>query len=295
MKQILKKILLFVNAIAIFTACGDGTSSGESSNGTLVKGEFTVAPGKKVHFSRGNLQYQASTGTWRFAEHQWDMIGEDNKNISPNYDGWIDLFGWGTSGFNGKNPYMTSKKDTDYGNGGNDIAGTNYDWGVYNKISNGGNKVGMWRTLTTSEWYYIFKERSHCNNLYSKGCVDGINGLILLPDEWNYSVGFSPRSEKYKTNDYTLDEWGAMESHGAVFLPAAGIRTDTCVDLGKKREWNTYFIDTCTDWGNYWMSDYMWDRMAAKMFFINIDPRSPSLLDDSYHVGCSVRLVQDVK
>lgn len=172
MKQILKKILLFGSAIAIFTACGDGTSSGVSSNGTLVKGEFTVARGKKVYFSRGNLQYQASTGTWRFAEHQWDMIGENNENISSDYDGWIDLFGWGTSGYNGKYPYMTSIENTDYGDGMNDIAVTDYDWGVYNKILNGGNKAGLWRTLTYSEWRYILNDRPHCENLYSKGCVD---------------------------------------------------------------------------------------------------------------------------
>lgn len=231
MKQILRNILLFGIATAMYVACGDGSSSGVSSNGTLVKGEFTVARGKKVYFSRGNLQYQASTNTWRFAEHQWDYVGGDtygtvyengikcnNKNISATYDGWIDNFGWGTSGFNGKYPYMTSKNNEDYGDGENDIAGTNYDWGVYNKISNGGNKAGMWRTLTEDEWYYILHGRPHCEDLFSKGRVDGICGLILLPDEWDYSIDFSPRSEEYKTNDYTLDEWNIMESHGAVFL-----------------------------------------------------------------------------
>ena len=72
---VINLVLLSVTA-AMFTACDDGTSSGVSSNGTLVKGEFTVAPGgRKVYFSRGNLQYQASTNTWRFAENQWDYVG----------------------------------------------------------------------------------------------------------------------------------------------------------------------------------------------------------------------------
>lgn len=290
MKQILKKILLFVNAIAIFTACGDGTSSGVSSNGTLVKGEFTVAQGKKVYFSQGNLQYQPSTGTWRFAEHQWDMIGKNNENISSNYDGWIDLFGWGTSGYNGKHPYMTSQNDKDYGDRGNDIAGTSYDWGVYNKISNGGNKAGMWRTLTESEWNYILNVRPHCNNLYSKGCVDGINGLILLPDEWNYSVGFSPRSKEYKTNDYTLDEWSVMESHGAVFLPAAGFHF-----LGKMEVSTTGFS------GNYWSSSggilslylhFRSDNIYTRIFN---SPDYVYILTGRRDSRRSVRLVQDVK
>ena len=39
---------------------------------------FSVSPSKVVFFSRGNLQYQASTNTWRFAPHQYDFIGADN-------------------------------------------------------------------------------------------------------------------------------------------------------------------------------------------------------------------------
>jgi len=67
------------------------------------------------------LQYQASTDTWRFAEHQWDFVGDDtdgnvfendvkcnNALTSDSYDGWIDLFGWGT----GQKPtYTISKSD----------------------------------------------------------------------------------------------------------------------------------------------------------------------------------------
>ena len=67
-------------------------------------GEFTINDsGDKVAFSKGNLQYQASTDTWRFAENQLSVIGEDNQNISPTYSGWIDLFGWGTSGWDNGN------------------------------------------------------------------------------------------------------------------------------------------------------------------------------------------------
>ena len=41
-----------------------------------LNGVFSVSPTKKVVFSKGNLQYRASTNTWRFAEHQYDIIGE---------------------------------------------------------------------------------------------------------------------------------------------------------------------------------------------------------------------------
>ena len=47
-----------------------------------IKAEFSVSATKKVYFSQGNLQYQASANLWRFAEHQYEMIGESNANIS---------------------------------------------------------------------------------------------------------------------------------------------------------------------------------------------------------------------
>ena len=37
---------------------------------------FTVnEDGDQIIFSQGNLQYQASTDTWQFAENQWDIVG----------------------------------------------------------------------------------------------------------------------------------------------------------------------------------------------------------------------------
>ena len=87
-----------------------------------INGLFSISETKQVWFSQGNLQYQASTDIWRFAEHQWDFVGGthyingqvygnvyengikcDNSLISSTYSGWIDLFGWGTSGYNDAN------------------------------------------------------------------------------------------------------------------------------------------------------------------------------------------------
>ena len=81
---------------------------------------FSVSPTQQVRFSRGNLQYNAALnshatadgntlqGTWRFAEHQYDIIGTANVNSSSNYNGWIDLFGWGTSGWNNGNVILSA-------------------------------------------------------------------------------------------------------------------------------------------------------------------------------------------
>ena len=79
---------------------------------------FSVSATKAVTFSPGNLQYHPANDEWRFAPSQLDYIGDDNANISETYNGWIDLFGWGT----GNNPTNAS---TDY----NDYQ-TFVDWGV---------------------------------------------------------------------------------------------------------------------------------------------------------------------
>ena len=87
-----------------------------------LTGLFSVAAGKQVLFSQGNLQYQASTNTWRFAENQWDALQRDGGNeTSSNRETqskWIDMFGWGTSGWDSGateyQPWTRSLTNTDY-------------------------------------------------------------------------------------------------------------------------------------------------------------------------------------
>ena len=160
-----------------------------------MPGYFSVSPLlKKVRFSKGNLQYQASTGTWRFAENQYDIvenrlrgnvyfegIKSDNGKIGENYDGWIDLFGWGTSGYSGKYPFLFEDDDDLYAKF-NDISDSQYDWGVYNVIS--GDDSHKWRTLSQIEWKYILEERENTDNLKVFALVDKTLGLILLPDNY---------------------------------------------------------------------------------------------------------------
>ena len=251
-----------------------------SVNNNSSNGVFSVASGRKVQFSKGNLQYQASTRTWRFAEHQWDVIGDANKNISSSYSGWIDLFGWSTSGYNGKNPWMISTTSTDYGNGERDIAGTNYDWGVNNTILNGGGK--SWRTLTRDEWVYVFNTRSTSSGIrYAKATVNGVNGVILLPDNWstgNYSLSNTNKTDaSFSSNRISQTDWqNKFESNGAVFLPAAGDRSGTGVyDVGS--------------YGNYWSASYYNSLSARTVWF-----SGGYLVPDNWSgrfLGFSVRLV----
>lgn len=232
MNRFWSNILLAFVSIVLCSACDKiDTTSGKGelpTAGVLTNGAFTVAKGKQVYFSQANLQYNASSNIWRFAEHQYDIIGEDNANISKSYNGWIDLFGWGTSGY--KNVYPYGNKDG-YSIE-KDIAGTKSDWGVYNKISNGGNKANLWRTLTSKEWDYLLTGRPQCDELYARGCIESSFGLILLPDNWVQpeNLEFFPQTSGWYGNYYTLDEWTQMEANGAVFLPTCGSRLGSTVD-----------------------------------------------------------------
>ena len=288
-------VTYYVRAYAINSV---GTTYGEQRIITLKKFpvgcipfEFSVSDTKKILFSQGNLQYQASTGTWRFAEHQYDIIGDANKNISSTYTGWIDLFGWGTSGYNGKNPYMTSTENSDYVNGLNDIANTNYDWGVYNKISNGGNQVGMWRTLTYDEWYYLRYERTDADALYGAATVNGVEGCIFLPDNWTTPTGvtfkcggangYSANTDGYSANTYSASDWSKMEANGAVFLPAEG---------GYRYGKDVKHISSFTHHIHYWSSsasDIYWTHTLYTNG--NIVSMLTSLRSD----GQNVRLVRE--
>ena len=274
----------------ITTITLSGLSFGASAPEGAINSRFTInAGGDQVYFSKGNLQYQASTGTWRFATNQWDYVGtqnpyygdpggtvagSDNANISSSYSGWIDLFGWGTSGWNsGANcyqPWSTSGYYADYYPGGsstNNLTGSyaNADWGVNNAISNGGNAPGLWRTLTHEEWDYLFKSRTGCstvggtsNGRYALAQVNGVGGVIVFPDSYTHPSGVAaPQnvngfylSESWGNNSYSTSDWSVMQTAGAVFLPAAGYRDGTLVcSVGSTgRYWSSSFYNGSRVW-----------------------------------------------
>lgn len=206
-------------------------------NGALP-GVFYVSETKSIHFSQGNLQYNPKKSEWRFAEQQTIYtMNESYSNITTTTDAWYCKFCWGQSGYNGNsitgNGYPSSMFDL------NSIAGTNYDWGIYNPISNGGNQAGLWFCLSSDEWNYLFL---HCMHAYGK--VGSTNGLFLLPNDFvcpeNIPLviadgeNISPSSEnsmytnfafngkKENDNSFTITQLLWLESAGAVFLPFDG-------------------------------------------------------------------------
>lgn len=163
----------------------------------MLNGLFSVSENNQVYFSQGNLQYigSATTPYWKFAEHQWDYIGEAQIGDSQTAD--RDLFGWGTSGYNHGaecyQPWSTSGNNGDYYVYDNwqanlfDQTGQ-ADWGC-NAISNGGNQPNQWRTLTQPEWNYLFFERNTTSGIrFAYAQINNINGLILLPDNWDVPI-----------------------------------------------------------------------------------------------------------
>ncbi len=324
----MRKIFLFITVL-----CCAGLAN--ATEGALP-GAFTINEnGDKIQFSKGNLQYNAmlgthvtadgtAQGTWRFAENQWETIlQEDNDQASSTFNGWIDNFVWGTSGYNDKYPYMTSTDYEDYlglvtkeeVSGGTkydatDIIGTNYDWGVYNAISNGGNQANVWRSLTQDEIKYLTARNN--GTLWGVGVVNGVIGIIFLPDDWSTPQGLTFKCDNsnelsyispmlfdyqayfYRTssnaeniNVYDDNDWRYMEVAGAVFMPSAYY---TGEDYFK----NPY------EGGDYWTSQawgfsYDGDVTLAKGFSLSCSAQGISRVwfdNEQIFLRRAVRLVQ---
>ena len=300
----------------------------EADHMTYV-GLFTInARNKKVFFSKGNLQWSydngathavngggTAAGTWRFAEHQYIIIGDASGNnffetTRSTQNAWIDLFGWGTSGWNNGNsyyqPYCVNKGDSGDGygygpKGGSSIsfdltgAYSNADWGVYNAILNGGNEAGIWHVFSSGQWDTVLTKRSCstinsvANSRFAKAKVCGVQGIILFPDFYIHPEGVtlptginSTSSEGWYGNTYDASSWLKMEGQGAVFLPVTGrTATDRVENI---------------NYGYYWSSSYYnypsQYYKAYNLYFASGTMTSENNLGRFF--GFSVRLVQDL-
>lgn len=229
---------------------------------------YSIAENKRVRIAPGNLQFQPATNTWRFAPHQYDAIGGDNRYISNSYTGWIDLFGWGTGG----NPTKTSSDPDEYRGF--------IDWGT-NAIQNGNttDAPNTWRTLTGIEWKYLFVTRANAQKLYGSATVNKQRGLVVFPDDAEVPAEFKSGTGFYTQNKYSEAEWAQLEAIGAVFLPAGGSRVGT-----------TIIDDNAC--GYYWACEQPGSHIAYSFCFSAsyLDPYS----DYDLHYGLSVRLAQDL-
>ena len=262
-----------------------------------LNGKFTInEDGDQVYFSQGNLQYigSATTPYWKFADSQLDYLG-DNGQGSTDQDVDRDLFGWGTSGYNHGavcyQPWSTNNNHQSdyYAYGCNscnlyDQSGM-ADWG-YNAISNGGNTINQWRTMTWREWYYLFNRRNTTSGIrYAKAQVNNVNGIIILPDNWSvyYFSLNSPNdyNASFDSNIITASQWSTLEHVGVVFLPASGSRNGTSINsLGSR--------------GYYSTSSY---NSSGGVFIMTLCEYPLGIVGGNFarSTGVSVRLVCDVE
>ena len=239
-------------------------------------GVFSVSATKQVTFSPGNLQYHPANNVWQFAANQTDYIGDANANISSTYNGWIDLFGWSTSTMN-----FGVSTSTDY----DDYYGSFVDWGT-NKIGN--DAPNTWRTLTSAEWNYLRRGRPNASSLRGVAQVNGVNGLIFLPDNWTCPAGVTFKSGFHSSNGteyytayqtFTAEQWSKLEKSGAVLLPAAGYRDGSGV-YGVQRR------------GHYWSASVNFSGDANCLDFLSGEANLSSYYR---YGGQSVRLVKDIQ
>lgn len=260
-------------------------------NETLVEGGdiiyncpvFFVNNEKKlVTFSKGNLQYQAyPTPTWRFAENQWDFVGnnDNNNTMSSTSGNWIDLFGWGTWGSNG-NPLNISAESEDYS---------------WSEFTDPLDDYSDWRTLSDAEWTYLIGSRPNAGTKYGWATVNGVQGVVILPENWELPTGSSFTSGSNSNNTYDSEQWSVMENAGALFLPAAGNRTVT-TETTTEGEPPTTITTTTINVNNAGSNGYYWTFTADshKYFGFNSSENTNNTTEDPTF-GCSVRLVRDIE
>lgn len=151
----MKKIILSVLLLSLVWMAKAEVPTG------AVDGVFYISETQKVYFSQGNLIHN-SDGLWSFAEHQYEVPGEQG------------LFAWGTSEYG--NPDTIPAGRGLYKSVFGDYS--NFDWGVYNPITNGGNQKGQWRTLTGEEWKYLYTYYDA-----ERVTIEGVTGYKLLAND----------------------------------------------------------------------------------------------------------------
>lgn len=259
-----------------------------SGTPTPAAGQFSVSATKKVTFSSGNLQatWDGTSWNWHFAENQWDYIGNAAGNTSINGNGTVnasnvtvDLFGWSTP-----ETYYGIHNSSD----NNTYSGDFRNWGTVPGIGEG------WFTLSSAEWTYVFSTRTTGGTVfgtaqarYAHATINtdgtGVNGMILFPDgvdiaSTEVTTAGTVNGNSAWATKCTTAQWSALAAKGCVFLPAAGYRNGTSVDLAGS--YGPYWSSSPGDLGAYevdFYSDYLYANWNTRYY------------------GNSVRLVRPVQ
>lgn len=287
----------------MYTAKFDNTEVSKLPESSLHS-VFPISDTTSAYFSKGNLQYNAgdgnthktadstAQGTWRFAERQYDYVGKENVGKDSTYNGWVDLFEWGSSGWKGTHDHdgYVALDTTQC---------RNADWGVYNAISNGGKEPGLWRSLTHNEWAYLL---NRSNWAYAEIGEASTLCLVIFPSDFvtpdNMNIVYASTSDKHdfkyedaeghwigngpgirdsNTNTFSDEEFEELEARGVVALPFAG-------------HIESYRILELNEYGNIWTSTHN----GSSSFEIYFGEKFECGVSDA-EVKKSVRLVHVVE
>ena len=245
-----------------------------------LTGVFSVGNDKKVNFAKGNLQYWKDSNWddhWAFANQQYDALGtenleekDQNDNIYPADK--IDLFCW-SAGYSNKGTIHTYPDDSYY-------TGNFVEWGKQSAFINDYGEG--WQTLSKDEWTYLLSERENAATLKSFATVNGVKGLVLLPDEWDAPDGVMVGEEM------TAKQWATIEKTGAVFLPAAGNLTVSSKDYKTIASVNQF-----GEMGSYWSSTPSETDINAFAMTFTGSEVIPAV-DIYRRIGSAVRLVKEI-
>ncbi len=267
---------------------------------------FSVSSTKKVEFAPGNLQavigsgpdatgYNYTASSWKFAEQQYHIIGNAEGNTTFAVGSTVDLFGWvgasATHNSYGLCTYESSSVDY-YGNVAQEKLKT--DWGsipgVVYACGSG------WRTPTVSEMEYVIEKRSSAMFKRGRAIVNGVYGLLLLPDNWtlpencSFTLGFQAEAAG-AINVYTLSSsgssnaWCDMEAAGAIFFPiGASYRLGKTVNIYDS-EWDSK--------SSYWLNESNTSGACYCYIYRNNIPSSGG--GKNRYLGQKVRLIKELE
>lgn len=219
-----------------YTKAGaEGAGTGDAIVIEPTTPKFTVGDGKTVEFAPGNLYWDGSK--FKFEANQWDFASTWDANHVSHFF-WSNTTDWQTSG---KEPYAESYSCNTQTTG--DVFFTNAMETTANPDFHMDGETGknQWRTLSNGEWAYLLNTSGSSGRTdairFAKAKVKDVCGLLIFPDNYSGTASGTGIADVNATEDVEFptfnipdDTWKAMESAGAVFLPAAGYRLNTDVD-----------------------------------------------------------------
>lgn len=230
----------------------------------LYGGDYSNSGGKRIYFSKGNLQAimggPTSVKQWRFAQNQYDVIKDASGNAklkSRAYDfvdgDVVDLFAWQDDAIGATDPL---KK---YGINNMPAGKTSGQWLYFDNNTktnsnassaqctsweeaiNAGN-VHEWSMLSTFEMNWLMGSRSNARG--GSFCTITLpDGTTTVVGYWLYPAGSIKWSGSVPTVlDLSTEDgrntYDEFEAKGTVFIPRGGYISSTNYQAAHARYWS---------------------------------------------------------